>query len=106
MTLVAVLICPLAGMLLSVTGVVFSITMLTLSQTSSQFGSRLLRTFLNQNITQFTLGVFLAAGIYALLILRTVRSSTDSPSTPHLSVALAVVMVTERGKMFRASKQA
>ncbi len=82
----------LAGMLLSVTGVVFSITMLTLSQTSSQFGSRLLRTFLNQNITQFTLGVFLAAGIYALLILRTVRSSTDSPSTPHLSVALAVVM--------------
>lgn len=82
----------LAGMLLSVTGVVFSITMLTLSQTSSQFGSRLLRTFLNQNITQFTLGVFLAAGIYALLILRTVRSSTDSPATPHLSVALAVVM--------------
>lgn len=80
----------LAGSLLSITGVVFSITMLTLSQTSAQFGSRLLRTFLNHNLTQFTLGVFLGTALYCLLVLRTVRGSDELAFTPHLSTAVAV----------------
>jgi uncharacterized membrane protein len=50
----------LAGALVTVTGVVFSITMLTLAQTSSMFGPRLLRSFLNHNVTQVTLAIFLS----------------------------------------------
>ena len=49
---------PDPGALVTVTGVVFSITMLTLAQTSTMYGPRLLRSFLNHNLTQFTLALF------------------------------------------------
>ncbi|TWT47906.1 hypothetical protein KOR42_41040 [Thalassoglobus neptunius] len=58
----------LAGSLVGVTGVVFSITMLTLAQTSSMYGSRLLRSFLNHDIAQVTLATFLGTSLYCFTI--------------------------------------
>lgn len=82
----------LVGAMVAVTGTVFSITIVTLSLTSQQFGPRLLRRFMYDLPTQMTLGVFLATAVYSLLLLRVVESRHDGPAAPHLSVIVAVVL--------------
>ena len=63
----------IVGAMMSVTSVVFSITIVALTLASGQFGPRLLRNFMSDRGSQFTLGVFVATFVYALLILRTIR---------------------------------
>ncbi|MEW4486564.1 DUF2254 domain-containing protein [Thalassoglobus sp. JC818] len=82
----------LAGSLVGVTGVVFSITMLTLAQTSSMYGSRLLRSFLNHNIAQVTLATFLGTSLYCFTILWAIRGDEDLGTfVPHLSVGVGLI---------------
>lgn len=81
----------MASALITVTSVVFSVTMVTFSLTTSQFGSRLLRTFSENNISQLTLGVFLATSVYCLLVLRSVRTVEGEIFVPHLSTAFGVI---------------
>lgn len=82
----------LAGALVTVAGVVFSITMLTLAQTSSMFGSRLLRSFLNHNATQCTLALFLATSLYCFTVLRTIREvNGGNLFVPHISVSMGLL---------------
>jgi uncharacterized membrane protein len=81
----------IAGSMVTVAGIVFSITIVILSLASSQFGSRLLRTFMKDPGTQFTLGAFLSTFIYSLLVLRTVRSE-DYDFVPQLAVTLAIAL--------------
>lgn len=82
----------LAGALVTVTGVVFSVTMLTLAQTSAMFGSRLLRAFLNHNITQFTLAMFLGTSVYCFSILWMIRAvDGEEMSVPLLSVSVGLL---------------
>ncbi|MEZ6053579.1 MAG: DUF2254 domain-containing protein [Planctomycetaceae bacterium] len=82
----------LAGALVTVTGVVFSITMLTLAQTSAMYGSRLLRSFLNHNITQVTLATFLGTSLYCFAILRAIREVDEGTLfVPHLSVGVGML---------------
>ena len=59
-----------AGSIITVAAVVFSITIAALSQASSQFGPRLLRNFMRDFGNQFVLGTFVATFFYSLLILR------------------------------------
>lgn len=80
----------LAGAMIAVTGTVFSITIVSLSLTSQQFGSRLLRRFMYDAVTQMTLGTLLSTAFYCLLILRIVEQNAHEPTTPHLSVLIAV----------------
>ncbi len=83
----------LAGALITVTGVVFSMTMLTLAQTSSQYGPRLLRSFLNQNVTQLTLAVFVGTSLYCMSVLRTIREIEEGNFfVPHLSVFVGLCL--------------
>ena len=82
----------LAGAMVAVTGTVFSITIVTLSLASQQFGPRLLRRFMYDLPTQITLGVFLATGFYCLLVLRIVESHEDYKEPMHLSVFAAVLL--------------
>lgn len=86
----------MAGAMVTVTGVVFSITMLTLAQTSSQYGSRLLRSVLQSNVTQFTLGVFLSTTVFCFVVLRNVREFGDADSreafVPHISTLASLVL--------------
>ena len=82
----------LAGALVTVGGVVLSATMVTLSLTTSQYGPRLLRSFVQNNLTQLTIGLFLGASLYSLLVLRTVERAGNSTFVPHLSVAAAVTV--------------
>jgi len=81
-----------AGSVITTAGVVFSITIVVLSLTSSQFGPRLLGNFLRDTGTQVVLGTFIATFIYCLLTLRVVRSGDSGSFVPHLSITIAFVL--------------
>jgi uncharacterized membrane protein len=81
-----------AGSMITVAGVVFSITIVALSLATGQFGPRLLRNFIRDRSNQFVLGTFTATFIYCLLVLRTVRGTDDERFVPGISVALGIVL--------------
>jgi uncharacterized membrane protein len=82
----------IASSMVTVAGLTFSITMLTLQLASSQFGPRLLRNFMRDRGNQVVLGTYLATFIYCLLVLRTVRGTEDSHFVPHMAVAGGVLL--------------
>lgn len=85
----------IAGSMITFTGLVFSITIVTLQLTSSQFSPRVLRTFLRDRFNQLTLGIFIATFVYAMVVLRSIRSSDDQVDefVPQLGVNLAFLLV-------------
>jgi uncharacterized membrane protein len=86
------LLSAVAGSIITVAGVVFSITIMTLTQASSQFGPRLLRTFMRDTANQVVLGVFLATFIYCLLVLRRIYGEDEGDFVPHVAVTIAVLL--------------
>ncbi len=84
----------IAGSLITVTGVVFSVTIVGLQLASTQFTPRILRNFLADRSNQIVLGVFISTFTYTLLVLRVVKSKleNDAAFVPHLSVATAIVL--------------
>lgn len=82
----------IAGSLMTVISIVFSLTISALAQTSSHFGPRVLRNFTSDRFVQFTLGTFISTFVYCLLVLRTVRSIEEAAFVPYLSVNLGVVL--------------
>lgn len=84
----------IASTAITVTGVVFSITIVALQLASSQFTPRVLRNFAADRVNHVVLGVFIGAFIYALLVLRTVRSELEDGSSfvPSLSVGIAIIL--------------
>ncbi len=87
--------------LITFTGLVFSITVVVLQLTSSQFSPRVLRTFLRDRVTQTALGMFVATFVYALLVLRTVDSG-DAAFVPAVSTSVAVLLLLVSVGMFVA----
>jgi uncharacterized membrane protein len=81
-----------AGSVMTVVSIVFSITITALAQTSSHFGPRVLRNFTADRGNQFVLGTFIATFVYCLLILRTVRSVEETSFVPYLSVNFGVAL--------------
>jgi uncharacterized membrane protein len=83
------LLSALAGSMITVAGVVFSVTIVVLSLTTQQVGPRLLRTFIRDRANQFVLGTFLATFVYCLAVLRQIRGDENVPA---LSVSFAVLL--------------
>ncbi|WDI44278.1 DUF2254 domain-containing protein [Bremerella sp. P1] len=82
----------IAGGMITVAGVVLSMEMVTLSITSSQFGSRVLRSRLGDRTTQWTIGAFMGTAVYSLVVLKMVRKlGEDNFFIPHLSVMAAIL---------------
>jgi uncharacterized membrane protein len=81
----------LIGGLVTVAGLVFSLTMLLVSQTASQYGPRLIRNVFERNLAQSTLGLFLGTIVYTMIVLRSIRDldSGERLFTPNLSILLA-----------------
>jgi len=86
------LLSTVASSAITVAGTTFSITIAALSLASSQFGPRLLRTFVRDTGNQVVLGTFVATFLYCLLVVRTVRGLEDTRVVPHLSVTVAVLL--------------
>jgi uncharacterized membrane protein len=85
----------LAAAVITVVGIVFSITIVTLTLASTQFGPRMLRNFIRDRGTQFTLGTFVATFVYATLVLISIGpASPGKDFVPHLSITIAVGLVT------------
>lgn len=79
----------IAGSMITIAGVTFSITIVALSFASQQFGPRLLRNFMRDVGNQFVLGTFTATFIYCVLVLRTIEAGTQ-PFVPGLSITVGV----------------
>jgi uncharacterized membrane protein len=82
----------IAGSIITVTGVVFSVTIIALQLASSQFTPRVLRQFMADRSNQLVLGVFIATFTYSLIVLRTVRSGDESEFVPAVAVTGAVLL--------------
>lgn len=82
----------IAGSMITIAGVVFSMTLVALSLASSQFGPRLLKNFMRDTSTQMVLGTFIATFLYCLIVLRTIRRVEEATFVSHLSVSVGVLL--------------
>lgn len=85
----------IATSLISVTTLLFSLTIVTLQLASSQYSPRLLQTFVRDRVVQSCLGILLGTFVFALVVLRSVRSADDSEESafvPRLSVTVAFLL--------------
>jgi uncharacterized membrane protein len=83
----------LAGSMMTVMGITFSMTLLALVLASGQYTSRILRNFMRNRVTQETLGVFASIFAYCLIVLRTIRGGGGTDEfVPSLAVFFALVM--------------
>ncbi len=79
----------------TLTGLVFSITMLVLQLASAQYSPRVLHSFLDDRTSQVTLGLMVGTFAYALSSIRVIdeTSSTQPGLSVSIAVVLAIVMV-------------
>jgi len=82
----------IAGSMMTVVGVTFSMTLVTLALASSQYTSRILRNFMRDRVTQVVLGIFTGIFTYCLIVLRTIRGGEESGFIPNLAVSFGVVL--------------
>lgn len=87
------LLSVVAGSLITVISIAISLTIIALVQASAQFTPRVLRRFSASRTNQVVLGTYTATFVYALLVLRTVRSADEgTPFIPAISVTTAVIL--------------
>lgn len=72
------LLSAIATSLISVTALVFSLTVVALQLSSSQYTPRLLQTFVADRVVQTTLAQLVLTFVYALTVLRAVRSRDEA----------------------------
>ncbi|MFP5298201.1 MAG: DUF2254 domain-containing protein [Actinomycetota bacterium] len=81
----------IATSMISFTGIVFTITIVALQLASQQFSPRILRTFFEDQKSQYSLGMFVATFIFALAVLRQIGA--DPEPLPRLAVGLSIALV-------------
>ncbi|GAB5537449.1 MAG: DUF2254 domain-containing protein [Rubricoccaceae bacterium] len=98
------LLSTIAGSMIGVAGVTFSITIASVVYASGQYGPRLLTNFMYDRGNQITLGTFIATFLYCLLVLRTIRGADEGfggenpagdvvgPFVPHIAIATALAL--------------
>ncbi len=82
-----------ATSLLTLTGVAFSSMIVVLVLASQQFGPRLLRNFIRDQVNQKVLGGLLGSFVYCLLIMRSVTSEGGFEWVPQISMLVAFLLV-------------
>jgi uncharacterized membrane protein len=84
----------IAGSMITVAGVVFSITIVALQLASSQLSPRVLRNFMRDRRSQSVLGALIGTFFYSLLVLRAIRTGGDGQDAfvPSLAVTVAIVL--------------
>ena len=88
------LLSTIAGSMVTVAGVGFSITIVALVLASTQFGPRLLSLFMRDVTSQATLGVFTGTFTYCVLVLRTIRGEEEAGGAfvPQVAMTIAIVI--------------
>ncbi|HYD31156.1 MAG TPA: DUF2254 domain-containing protein [Azospirillaceae bacterium] len=85
------LLSTLLTSVITMTSLVFSMTLVVLTLAANQFGSRLIRIFMADRTTQSVLGVFMMTIVYCLLVLRAI-ANTDGDRVPHLAVTAGTAL--------------
>ncbi len=88
------MLATIAGSMMTVVGVTFSMTLVTLALASGQYTSRILRNFMRDRVTQIVLGSFAGIFVYCLIVLRTIRSGDEADFVPGLAVSFSLVLAT------------
>lgn len=86
------LLSTIAGSMITVAGVTFSITIVALTLASSQFGPRLLRNFMADKGTQLVLGTFIGTFVYCMLVLRSIQEDNADVFVPRISITVGIVL--------------
>ena len=79
----------IASSMITVAGVTFSITIVSLSIASNQYTPRILRNFMRDTGNQLVLGIFVSVFVYSLIVLRAIRGGDES-FVPSYSVIVAI----------------
>ena len=85
----------IAGSMITVAGVTFSMTIVSVSFATGQIGPRLVHNFMRDRANQVTLGTFIATFLYCLIVLRSVRGGAgdaDAAFVPHIAILLALLL--------------
>lgn len=86
------LLTTVAASVMTVVSITFSITIVALTNASSQFGPRLIRNFMEDSSTQIVLGVFISLFVYCLILVRTTDDFANGAFLPGLTIAGAIAM--------------
>ncbi|MEL0614144.1 DUF2254 domain-containing protein [Marinomonas arenicola] len=86
------LLTTIASSVMTVVSITFSITIVALTNASSQFGPRLIRNFMEDISTQVVLGVFISLFVYCLILTRMTDNFAEPAFLPGLSIAGAAMM--------------
>lgn len=82
----------IAGSMITVAGVTFSITMVAVTQASSQYTPRILRNFMRDHANQVVLGVFVGIFAYCIVVLRTIRGAGTQEFVPTIAVLVSIAL--------------
>jgi uncharacterized membrane protein len=83
----------IAAAIITVVGVVFSVTIVALTLASQQFGPRMMRNFVRDVGNQVTLGVFVSTFVYSILTLVAITTTSRGTFVPHLSITVTEALV-------------
>lgn len=87
------ILASIANAVITVVGIVFSITIVTLTLASTQFGPRMLRNFIRDRGTQLTLGTFVATFVYCILVQVSIGPGDHGDYVPHVSITTTFLLV-------------
>ena len=82
----------IASSMITVAGVTFSITIVAVTQASTQYSPRILRNFMRDRANQAVLGIFVGIFAYCLVVLRTIRGSDEVTFVPSVAVVTGILM--------------
>lgn len=82
----------IAGSMLTVAALAFSLTLSIIAQASAQYTPRILRNFMRDRVNQFILGYFVSVFAYCLIILRTIRGADEIKFVPSLGVVVGLIL--------------
>ena len=82
----------IAGSMLTVAALAFSLTLNAVTQASGQFTPRIFRNFMRDRANQFVLGYFVSVFVFCLLVLRTIRGADELKFVPSVAVLTGLLL--------------
>lgn len=87
------LLLGMAGIVLSTTGIVFSLFTVPLSTVATQYGSRLLRLFQSDRTAQIVLGMFVSTFVYSLTVAFSIPKNVALANAPLIAASVNVLLM-------------
>lgn len=82
----------IGGSIITITGVVFSITIAAVTLAAGQYTSRVLRNFIRDRANQAVLGGFLGIFVYCVLVLRSLSGASPEDHAPAVALLMALLL--------------